>query len=518
MEDVARALGFQVSTGLASTVPSFLKLELEGEALRFDDSSSLTVQLALPPPTSEGGRGFNVPYPAIHWLNDDILLAIFHCYRLDKNNGWNDRLEWRKLSHVCQRWRHLIHEYSSHLGMHIQCTYGNPMVNTLDHFPRLPLFVRYYSTHFFEPSVSMRDELWIYHTLRWNRRIRLIELNLPPSILQEVLVLMLEYFPTLEHLSLSSPLSADSGHHLPLTLPKAFVAPNLRHLTLIGISLPKRLRVLTFTIFLVTLTLSGIQSSYFRPRLLVARLQSLPLLEKLTIEFSIPIPRPSTERDILGEKGAPITLPSLKTLKFSGVGAYLESLVAQIRVPLLEELFITLFNQIALVLPHLFNLINNTKVFKLSTATVSFHRDKVCIRTDLVYRWTHFHLLVKCKSLDWQIDCAAQICHGLIPTLSGVEGLTLTLDRYHGIPTELQNGAIDSATWHDLLRTFLGVKRLEFNDALLEELSRALQVDEVGLDPEFLPNLRCIAAKDNHFASFIDIRQVVGRPVQCVKY
>ena len=123
-----------------------------------------------------------------------------------------------------------------------------------------------------------------------------------------------------------------------------------------------------------------------------------------------------------------------------------------------------------------------------------------------------FFLCVKCKTLDWQIDCTAQICHALIPTLSSVEKLSL-IPVYQEIPTEMRNGAIDNATWHDLLRTFIGVKKLYIRRGLSEELSRALQVDEVGLNPGFLPNLQFIYAKDNLFTSFIDTRQVVGRPV-----
>ena len=274
--------------------------------------------------------------------------------------------------------------------------------------------------------------------------------------------------------------------------------------------------MLTSTVSLVTLNLSNIQtSSYFRPRLLVVRRRSLPLLEELIITFSTPTPRPSTERELSGENRAPITLPSLKTLWFRGVGAYLESLVAQIRVPLLEQLNIRLFNQIAFVLPHLFYLINNKKVFNLSSAMVNFHHDEVFVSPNLRHGLGPINsfFYVRCKPLDWQIDCAAQICHGLIPTLSGVEELELVLGDAE-IPTEMRNGGIDSATWRDLLRTFIGVKQLRIRDALSEELSRALQVDEVGLDPGFLPNLQSIIAKDNLFTSFIDTRQVVGRPVQ----
>jgi hypothetical protein len=46
------------------------------------------------------------------------------------------------------------------------------------------------------------------------------------------------------------------------------------------------------------------------------------------------------------------------------------------------------------------------------------------------------------------------------------------------MPTEWQNGEIDGTTWHELLRSFIGVKELRICDSLSEELSRALQVDE----------------------------------------
>ena len=145
--------------------------------LRSDDSNSLTIRLALPSPTSE--RVYNVPRPAIHWLNDDILLGIFNCCRLDKTNDWNDRLGWRNLTQVCQRWRYLIYECSSHLGIHIKCTKGSPLVNTLDHLPLLPLFVHYDYCPHSASTILEQDELGIYHTLRLRGRIRHINLSLP---------------------------------------------------------------------------------------------------------------------------------------------------------------------------------------------------------------------------------------------------------------------------------------------------------------------------------------------------
>ena len=45
--------------------------------------------------------------------------------------------------------------------------------------------------------------------------------------------------------------------------------------------------------------------------------------------------------------------------------------------------------------------------------------------------------------------------------------------------------ALVAMTWHDLLRAFIQVKELHLCAALSKELSRALQVDDVGSDPRF---------------------------------
>jgi hypothetical protein len=61
------------------------------------------------------------------------------------------------------------------------------------------------------------------------------------------------------------------------------------------------------------------------------------------------------------------------------------------------------------------------------------------------------------------------------------------------------------------------VKGLYIEDELVEELFRALLVDEVGSDPRFLPSLLSIYAAHNLFTAFtINARRVVGRPVEFV--
>ena len=295
-------------------------------------------------------------------------------------------------------------------------------------------------------------------------------------------------------------------------LPETFMAPNLRHLTLPDISPQRLFRFLTTTISLATLKLSNIQISYFHPRLLVAHLRSLPQLEELSIVFSTPIPHPGTEEELFGEEETPAMLPNLKTFWFKGTSTYLESLVSQMNAPLLEKLRITLFSQIVLSSPQLSHLISTTKAFQPLKVTIVFDSNEVSVNT-VHTRRGDFILCVRDMSLNWRVDWVAQICSALAPTLSDVEHLTLGIFS-PTIPTQWQSSRIDSTTWHTLLRSFIGVKELYIEYGLVWPLSWALQADEVGLDAGFLPNLQSIIARTNQFTSFIDTRQMVGRPVR----
>ena len=370
--------------------------------------------------------------------------------------------------------------------------------------------------------LSRHDEAGIHQALRLRDRVHHIDLYLSTSTLHKLLMLMDKHFLMLEHLSLSFP--ADEVKTL--TLPKTFLAPNLRHLSLRGIGLPKRLRLLSSTISLVTLKLTGIRSSgYFRPRLLVARLNTLPQLEEPFIEFSIPTPRLSAEVLLLRRRGAPVILSNLKELKFRDVGAYLKCLISQIRAPRLERLDISLFNQIAFTLPHLSHFVNMTEQIKHTIATISFGHPGPDIALRRSEGFTPgLRLRVKCEPMDWKIDCAAQICSALISALSGIEKLTLgySFGRNWSGPAEIdfQNDEIDGTMWHELLRSFIGLRELRI-EHLLSELSRALEVDEIGSDPGFLPDLKEIVIVTNYsgvdayhlFSSFMHARRMVGRPI-----
>ena len=401
--------------------------------------------------------------------------------------------------------------------MHLLCTNGSPVVHQLAHLPPIPLIIDY---QYANTTVSTSESWGIFQALQMRDRVRRVILHMPTSNLEDLLVIMDEPFPILEQLTISSTTEGMSPK-----LPETFLAPNLRHLTLSGITLPGELTLLSTSV--VTLTLTNIQAtSYFLPRHLVTHLRSFSRLEGLTIGFSIPLPRPSSESELSDTLESPVTLPTLRRFMFNGVTAYLESLVSQIRAPLLENLSIALFNQIAFALPHLSDFVNATPALKLPMAKVIFKHDGISVISKhptqgVGDRHSGFIIRVICGLFDWQIDTAGQICRSLTPVLSCVEEITLDFDGEE-MPTEWQNGAVDDAAWHDLLRPFIGTKRLHICHVLQPEISRALQVDDAGLDPGLLPSLQELILDiserhtDNSFTSFVDARQVAGHPVRLV--
>ena len=382
----------------------------------------------------------------------------------------------------------------------------------------MPLVIDY---QYVTTTVGAPETWGIIHALQMRDRVRRVVLHMPTSSLEDLLVLMDEPFPILEQLTISSTTEGMSP-----ILPETFLAPNLRHLTLSGIPLPRELTLLSI-VSVVTLTLTNIQAtSYFLPKDLLTHLRSFSQIEELTIGFSIPLPRPSSESELSDVLEIPVTLPTLRRFVFKGVAAYLNSLVAQIRAPLLEQLCTTLFNQIAFALPHLSDFTNAAPALKLPMAKIIFKHDEVLVVSkhptqQVGSRHSEFALHVICRPFDWQIDSMAQICRSLMPVLSFVEELTLDFDG-KGILAEWQNGAVDGVAWHELLRPFIGVNTLRVCRALVRELSCALRIDDVGLDPGLLPSLRELIPDisgrhtDDSFASFIDACQVAGRPVRIV--
>ena len=399
--------------------------------------------------------------------------------------------------------------------MHLHLTNGDPITDMLANLPPMPLVINHENR---SATTTDEEEGGILLALQQYDRTHRIVLQAPSQSLQKLLVPMDKPFARLESLSLSSTTEEDTS----LTLPNTFLAPNLRHLIMLGLGFPTGMPLLASTVALVTLTLTNIQpSGCFPPDCLVTHLQFLPQLEELSIGFSTPLPRPSGERELWRVSITQVTIPALKHLIFQGVGAYLESLVARISAPLLDRLSITLFNQLAYSLPHLSHFTTSTQGLRSPVGKVAFSKDAVSIIIGHCDQPgdRNFNLKINCKEFDWQIDSAAQVCGVLMPVLSIVEELTLSIDK-HRMPSEWQSDAVDSIVWHELLLPFVGVRKLHVDGSTLAlELFSALEADDAGLVPELLLELVEIEVDledkhtNNSFAGFVEARQLAGRPV-----
>ena len=181
-------------------------------------------------------------------------------------------------------------------------------------------------------------------------------------------------------------------------LPETLRVPFLRRLSLHGIGLPKGLSLLSSMIALSVLSLTHIQySCYFPPGHLIIQLQGLPCLEELSIGFVIPIPLPSSEGGLLPTPIQPVTLPTLRWLKFRGVSVYLDNLVAQINTPVLEQLSLTLLFKLVFTLVNLNKFIRRTERSECPVARVIFNKDRASI--DAGFGKFSLHVIVNCKPL-----------------------------------------------------------------------------------------------------------------------
>src|SRR6266436_9250785 len=129
---------------------------------------------------------------SIHVLDDYSLLNIFHLYRRSPLSEYQDvdiRLTggvewvgerwWYRLAHVCQRWRNLILESASFLGLCLVCTYGTPVADMLAHSPPLPLTIDYQGT-----DITAKDEEGVVLALEQRDRVRRIRFKIPVLKLQ----------------------------------------------------------------------------------------------------------------------------------------------------------------------------------------------------------------------------------------------------------------------------------------------------------------------------------------------
>jgi hypothetical protein len=473
---------------------------------------------------------------SIHILDDDSLLNVFLLYRpfllgedqdddarlMGGERQWVDEQWWYKPAQVCQRWRNLITQSASHLGLSLVCTKGTPVADMLAHSPHhLPLVIDY----FHDSDIAAEDEEGAVLALKQRDRVRRVRLHMPVTNLKELIVVIDEEFPILEYLVIMPPRIEDNSTIL--RFPETLHAPHLRHLALIGFDLPKRSRLLTTAVGLVTLCLiMDHPSTYFSPDTLLQWLSSMPQLKTLVIAFSFAVPN----RDVEKQRTPVVTtaaLPYLRYLRFRGVSTYLEALVHRITTTSRpEKLEIDFFNQLTFSVPRLLQFLNmnTTENPRLESAKFVFRARRVDME---VYPRGEadmyaFSITVDCGHLDWQVSSVAQISNSLSQLFSAVEHLTLEHEVRGLSPGE--HNEVNRTEWCKLLRSFRSVKTLRIDDGLVEELSQCLELDGGRLPLWLLPELQELQVPYSEdgdtgdaFSSFIEARQNAGYFINLVR-
>ena len=444
-------------------------------------------------------------------LSDDILLNIFHYYLESTPQIW-PTLAW-----VCQRWRQIIFESPLGLNLQLYCTYGTPVLRTLDYWPALPIVVQYGGLPNLDPPAPEDDEN-IIAALKQSGRVSSISLTITSSLLERLSAIS-EPFSELEELTLLS------QENIQPTLPSTFRwGPRLRTLRSTRIALPSIPQLLLPSQNLVDLQFHEIPGAgYFPPDTFASALSEMAQLETLSLHFFSLPPRRNYIR-LPPQSGERIVLPALTRLKYRGTSKYLDSLVAWIDAPRLGDIDITIFSQPTMDASQIGRFIERIETqASLSEVNVRTSADAISISftnsSSPASSPAPLRLQIPCKQLDWQLSAMAQVCGQFSPILRRVE--TVGIDTTQ--PSSSQDD-VDSEQWLEIVRSFGGARDFWVGAGLMTDILSVLgQADSGHTTVAVLPVLRHIRVENptglkepslDTLWSFITSRSQSGRPVQ----
>ncbi|KAI9449833.1 hypothetical protein BJY52DRAFT_1359383 [Lactarius psammicola] len=392
-------------------------------------------------------------------LSDEVLLNIFRYY-LDASPRF-----WPRLVHVCRKWRHIVFASQRALHLRLFCTYGTPVLKTLDCWPSLPIVLEYGGSPALDPPAS-EDEDNILAALNRSDRVSSIHLTVTASLLAKLS--SIKPFSKLEDLVL---LYED---YMELGLPSAFRwGPRLRRLHSTGIGFPAPLQQLSYSGNLVDIQLHNVVGdAYLSPEALSNALSGMTQLRSLSLHLyssnpgqyygnGMPVPPLSLER---------IVLPALTHLKFRGIGEFFDRFMTRIDPPLLGDIEI-MFNGRPFVVSNLCEFVDRIEMQKShSRAEVLFSDHAISISFTQPGSPMRPKLRISLSPSNWQFPMI-EICNRLAPFLSDVEDV-----RIHA--TRLSSGQdnMDCEKWAKLLQPFRGAKWLHIAGNLSIDIVLSLQL------------------------------------------
>ena len=411
-------------------------------------------------------------------LPDDILFKVFHCYL-----SVTPKL-WPTLAWVCQRWRHTIFTSPLGLNLRLYCTYGKPVLKSLDCWPVLPIVMQYGGVPNLDPPAPEDDDN-IIAALKHSGRVTSISLTVTSSLLEKLSVIS-EPLMDLEDLAL---LSQDN---VQLTLPNTFRwGSRLRTLHLTGVAFLSFPHLLSPCQDLADLQLHEIPSvGYFSPEAFANALSGMTQLRSISLHL-LSFPHRRSYVALPPMAGERIVLPTLTCLKYRGTSKYLDNFVARIDAPRLQDVDITFFSQPTMDASHLGRFIERTEMqTSLGQADIETSQHSISISFTESRASTRLRLQISCKQLDWQLSCMAQICHQFSPFISRVRNLSI-------VTTQSLSGHndVDDEHWLELVLTLGGAEYLCVTGCLALNILRPLSLAN-GDDTTALLALRRLRVED----------------------
>jgi hypothetical protein len=319
----------------------------------------------------------------IRILYNDSLLNIFYLCRLapylsDESEAgairifgegnWNHERWWYSLVQVCRRWRYLVLESASFLGLSLLCTYGTPVADMLAYLLPLPLIIDYNEQY---DELTADDEAEIILALRHYDRIRCIRLMESFRVLQRLLMVLQGEFPNLEYLIIKRDSFEDTTT---VDFPKTFRAPRLRYVMAMGVYIPIDSPFTTIG-NPVVLSLNTHNGDYFHPNILVLQLLVVPQRETPGNVFNSHFPSHDVDKQSFRRAILRRVTPYFPCIGFQGVNPYLETLIPRATIRLLERLQLYFVGQLIYLLPRRRKFKNIAEIPRLTTVALYFFKD-----------------------------------------------------------------------------------------------------------------------------------------------
>ena len=375
------------------------------------------------------------------------------------------------------------------LRLRICCTRGTPALETLDHWPTLPIVVNFCEPLVLDPPAPKDDDN-VLSALTQSCRVISISLTVTTPLLKKISAVG-RPFSKLEDLAL---LSQDG---MQLSLPSTFRwGPRLRSLRLTRISSPSLTRLLYSSTNVVNLQLHEIPGCQISPATLANALSQMAQLQSLSLHFLstsnhmvFPFPSESGERNILS---------TLSHLNLQGNDGYLERLLARIDAPVLWNIEITFSDKPIFDLPKLREFVNRVEIQKShNRADILSSERSISISLTRPGTPSCLKFQVLCKTRRSQPFFMAQICSHFSAFLFRVEDLRINTVQ----PSTLLDDG-NRGQWLEIVRRFRCAKWLHIAGKYSTDIARALQLSCERRREPVLPSLHklCIREPKPHYA------------------